>query len=327
MQIYGIDISKNHLDIHGIKEDGVIVSKRITNKLKAISKFLCSTPKDSLLCAEHTGVYGDLLVQLVNCSGLKIALIPGYTLKKSMGDRKGKSDKVDAERIHEYAMRFTDQLQLTKPKDIDMIELKELFNLRAQLVKQRRMLNTNKTNKQGAISSSVFGQKLLDKSILELKENISQIEKEMLLIISSNQQLNKTYQLITSVTGIGPIIAISLIMISENFTKLDTARKAAAFVGVCPYLNESGNKRTKARVHHRSDKKMKSLLYLAAKCICMYNKEFKLYKERKMNEGKHYFLVMNNVANKILRTIYAVLKSEEPYNPMYMALDPRLIKN
>lgn len=327
MQIYGIDISKNHLDVHGVKENGNIFNKRIANKLKAISKFLESIPKDSLVCAEHTGVYGDLLVQLANCLGIKIALIPGYTLKKSMGDRKGKSDKVDAERIHEYATRFTDQLQLTKQKNVDMMELKELYNLRAQLVKQRRMLSTNKTNKQGAISSSIISQKILDKSIEELKQNINQIEKEMLVLIANNESLNKTYQLITSVTGIGPIIAISLIMISENFTKLDTARKAAAFVGVCPYLNESGNKKTKARVHHRSDKKIKSLLYLAAKCICKHNKEFKLYKERKMNEGKHYFLVMNNVSNKILRNVYAVLKSDQPYNPMHIALDPREIKN
>lgn len=327
MQIYGIDISKSHLDIHGVKKNGEIFRKRIANKLKAISTFLESIPQESVLCAEHTGVYGDLLVQLASCSNIKIALIPGYTLKKSMGDRKGKSDKVDAERIQEYGTRFTDHLQFVKPKNIVMIELKELYNLRAQLTKQRKMLSTNKTNKLGAISSSVFGQKMLQQSINELKQNIAEIEQEMLNIISSSNELNRTYNLVTSVTGIGPIIAISLIIISENFTKLDTPRKAASFVGVCPYLNESGNKKVKARVHQRSDKKVKSLLYLAAKCICKHNKEFKLYKERKMNEGKHYFLVMNNVANKILRTVYAVLKSGNPYDPFHITHDPRLNKN
>ena len=45
-------------------------------------------------------------------------------------------------------------------------------------------------------------------------------------------------------------------------------------------------------------------------------------------EGKHFFLVMNNVANKILRILFAVIKSGKPYDPMYIQIDPReKIKN
>ena len=69
---------------------------------------------------------------------------------------------------------------------------------------------------------------------------------------------------------------------------------------------------------------MKSLLFLAALNVCNNNKEFRLYRERKMLEGKHFFLVMNNVANKLLRTIFAVIKSGTIYNPMYISKDPRL---
>jgi len=49
----------NFLDRNG-KEKHLIV----TNKLAAVARFLKQLPADSLLCAEHTGVYGSLLVYL-----------------------------------------------------------------------------------------------------------------------------------------------------------------------------------------------------------------------------------------------------------------------
>ena len=51
-----------------------------------------------------------------------------------------------------------------------------------------------------------------------------------------------------------------------------------------------------------------------------------LYRERKMMEGKHFYLVMNNVANKLLRTIYAVVESGEPFDINHITLDPRMKK-
>ncbi len=61
MQIYGIDISNKHLDLYSEDQTGKPVVKRISNKLKPIVKFIYSIPKDSTICAEHTGVYGNLL--------------------------------------------------------------------------------------------------------------------------------------------------------------------------------------------------------------------------------------------------------------------------
>jgi len=54
-----------------------------------------------------------------------------------------------------------------------------------------------------------------------------------------------------------------------------------------------------------------------------FNKEFKVYKERKISEGKHFFLVMNNIANRLLRIVFAVVKSGQPYDPTYICQDPR----
>lgn len=40
-------------------------------------------------------------------------------------------------------------------------------------------------------------------------------------------------------------------------------------------------------------------------------------------EGKQFFLVMNNIANKILKVVYAVIKNQKEFDPNYMSADPR----
>ncbi len=324
MQIYGIDISSKYLDLYSQDQKGKPVVKRISNKLKPIIKFIYSIPKDSTICAEHTGVYGNLLVQIASSLNVKIALIDGYVINKSFSMEKGKSDLIDSKRIWSYGIRFYDKLRFTTPLKESMHELKEIQTLRTLLVKQRKMLQTNLKGKEKQVINSVKVYQLQQELIGFLTNQINDLEKQMKLIIEQDQSLNENYKLATSVIGIGKIIATELIIHTENFTKIDTAKKAASFSGVCPYPNESGGNSKKQRVSKRSNKRMKSLLFLAALNVCNSNKEFRLYRERKMLEGKHFFLVMNNVANKLLRTIFAVVKSGDLYDPMYISKDPRL---
>ena len=93
------------------------------NGVVSISKFLSTVPKDALLCAEHTGVYGDLLVYLCNQVEIPIALVPGYTIKHSLGLLKGKTDPIDARRIREYGEHFTDKLVFSEYDEECIVEI------------------------------------------------------------------------------------------------------------------------------------------------------------------------------------------------------------
>jgi transposase len=324
IMLYGIDVSKDHLDIYSVDPDGVEYRKRIANKFNAISKFLVSLAPDSILCAEFTGVYSDLLAWLAYHSGIKIALIHGYTLKHSMGNTRGKSDIMDAEKIYEYSNRFNDKLRFYEPEPAVMDEVNELFNLRNQLVKQKKMIKNGLKAIDNKVSYSLKCYQVRKEMTDILTGQIKLLEDQMLELISSDMDLNRNLDLVTSIKGVGNITAIELIITTGNFKKIATARQAAAYAGVCPYLDESGKIKKRARTSGRSDKSLKRLLYLCAVCTARFNKDYVRYKERKMNDGKHFFLVMNNIANKLLRTIYAVVQTGTPYDNNYIAVDPRL---
>jgi hypothetical protein len=77
---------------------------------------------------------------LCNQKNIPIALVPGYTIKHSLGLLKGKSDPLDSRRIREYGERFIDKLVFSEYEDEGIIELKQLYTLSNQLVKARRTL-------------------------------------------------------------------------------------------------------------------------------------------------------------------------------------------
>ncbi len=147
----------------------------------------------------------------------------------------------------------------------------------------------------------------------------------MALTIKSEAELSENYELSVSVMGVGPVIATDLLIKTGNFKTIDTERKAVWYAGVCPFPNASGNMVGKSRTSPFADKQLKALLYMGAKSAVKYNKEYKLYYQKKQQEGKPHYLIMNNVMNKLLRTIYSVVNRKIPYSRDYICLDPREI--
>ena len=323
MQVYGIDLSKEKFEVNFIDAKGKERKREVKNGVVSISKFLSSVSEDSILCAEHTGGYGDLLVYLCNQVNIPIALVPGYSIKHSLGLVKGKSDPLDSRRIREYGERFTDKLIFSEYDEENIAELRQLYTLRHQLVKSRKALLTSEKGRGHLPMQSISVHNHIHTVLSSLDKEITALEEEIEALIKANQDLNENYELVKSVFGIGPVIATDLLIKTGNFKTIDTARKAASYAGVCPFPNKSGKMVGKSKTSPFSDKKLKSLLYMGAKSAVLYNKEYQLYYQKKKLEGKHHYLIMNNISNKMLRTVFSVVKNKTPYNLDHVCIDPR----
>jgi len=323
MQVYGIDLSMEKFDVNFIDANGKEKHRVVKNKLGSISNFLESVPEGYVLCAEHTGAYGDLLVYLCNQLNVQIALAPGYTIRHSLGLRKGKSDPIDARRIREYGERFFDKLVFKEYDTEEIAELKSLHTLRSQLVKARKELRTGNHGRSVLPMQSVSVNKHLNQILHNLDEQIKEVEAEIKAVIMAKNELKENYELAITVKGVGPVTTTDLLIKTGNFAIIDTARKASSFTGVCPFPNASGKMVGKSKTSPFADKELKSLLYMGAKSAVKHNKEYRLYYEKKKLEGKPHFLIMNNICNKLLRTIYSVVKNKTPYRQDYICLDPR----
>ena len=191
----------------------------IVNSLEAIKNYLSSFQnlyeiRESLFCMEHTGIYINWLLIALSDFNCSIWVENALEIKRSGGVTRGKNDKVDAQRIDTYAFRFQDKVNLYCPASEQLEALKTLQTLRKMLVNHKQELETY-VNEQSQFSKTST-QKLLkenSKATLEhLKERIKELEEEMNQIIKDDPQLKELYRLATSVTGVGKVTAIQLVI-------------------------------------------------------------------------------------------------------------------
>ena len=94
-------MASEKFDVSFVDSEGKIRHIVVKNTKSQIEKFLDKLPEDSRIVAEHTGVYGDLLLMLADIRNIPVSYVSGYAVRHSMGLVRGKSDPADAARIRE----------------------------------------------------------------------------------------------------------------------------------------------------------------------------------------------------------------------------------
>ena len=323
-QIYGIDLASEKFDVSFMDNNGKIIHKVVKNTRPHIEKFLDTLPQDCRLVAEHTGVYGDMLLMLADMRSIPVSYVSGYEIKHSMGLSRGKSDSMDAGRIREYGERHPDKLPETHFPSESLYKLRELYSTRRLLVEQRKQLATMlEGDKQRPMSCEKAGS-IKSETLNYLDAKIRELEKAMDDIIDNDPDLSRNSKIIQSIPGMGPVTATQLIIKTGNFKRVQTAKKCATLAGIAPFPNSTGKSDKGNHVSRMGDRELKCLLFLCARVASGCMAGMRLYKMKKYEiEKKHYFLVINNIANKLIKLVYALIYKGEMFNPAFVRLDPR----
>lgn len=332
MQIYGIDLAKSKFDVSFSRFDaqGTPTTpghKIVQNNASGIKKFLAKLPKDATLVAEHTGVYGELLLKMCDDNSVPIALVGGYVIHtyKSAPDRR-KTDEADCAVLREFGERFYDRLNFCNFPEKDIYELQQLASHRERLIEERKRQITLEKSEKLRVSMSSTVRASLTRMKEFLDKEIDAIEQQMLSIIEENKELKRNYDIITSVKGVGMVTAIDLITNTRNFTKIKTAHEYASYAGTAPFEKSSGTMNRGAHISSIGNRRAKTLLYICAESARIFNQSIKLYYVRRTQiEKKHHYYVLNAIANKLLRIIFSLVKKGEKFDQDYQCKDPRSI--
>lgn len=150
--------------------------------------------------------------------------------------------------------------------------------------------------------------------ILLLDKQIKVVETKIVEIIESNVELNDQYKRIQTVPGVGKVLATMLIVKTNGFTEIQSARKMACYSGVVPFDHRSGSSiYYKPRVSTMADKELKKILHLAALSSIRLKNDLAVYFQRKVLEGKNKMSVLNAIRNKIIHRVYALIKNNSVY--------------
>ncbi len=196
------------------------------------------------------------------------------------------------------------------------MRIKRLLSLRQKLVRQRSGFKVTLSEAKRAFNrkDDPTYYKVQEDLVNLYTKKIDILENEIMLLVENNQVLQKQYDLITSIKGVGMITALTMIAFTHAFNKFPTWRKFACYSGIAPFPYQSGTSiKGKTKVSHLANKRMKALLGNITGSAIQHNTEMKMYYQRRLEEGKHKMSTQNAIRNKLLARIFAVVQRGTPY--------------
>lgn len=275
--------------------------------------------KRTLFCIEHTGTYTETLLSVLHKRKANTWLESGLQIKRSLGLQRGKNDKIDSRRIAEYALTFQRKVRLWTPPRSVISELR-LFRtikvrLQTALNQMQAPLKEREKGRLGAKTREILSH--CKESRESLKRDIQRTDEAMLQFIKEDAELSRLFKLITSVKGIGPVIAVEMIIITNEFKNYSCPKKFACYAGVAPFEHTSGTSvRGKTRISSIGSRKMKALLHLAAMTSIKGEGELRDYYLGKVAKGHHKMSVLNAVRNKLIHRVFSCVRENRTYNPL-----------
>ena len=144
--------------------------------------------------------------------------------------------------------------------------------------------------------------------IRELSTEIAEIEAQ---IQSLMEEIDSP---ITTILGVGFRMAAMILAEIGDFTRFDSTDKLLAYAGMSPSIYQSGQlKNCYPHMEKRGSRYLRYALYNATKYVCLWDPTFAVYLAKKRAEGKHYNVALSHAAKKLVRLIFAMEKSRQPY--------------
>lgn len=318
--IMGMDVSKKTLDCYlFVQQKSLPAVSNDSKGFKAINRWLKKELKSLeglLVVMEYTGIYTYQVERFFEQQRIGFVKRPALDIKRSLGMVRGKSDKIDARFISKYGWMRREELEPMSVLSDTQLELQQLMGHRDKLVADHASYQCKLKEMVSQMGEKV-NKKLIAsmKLVMEvLKQEIKETEKALRELIGSDQSLQTNYELACSVTGIGFATAVHLLIATENFTRFSDVRKLICYCGVAPFEHSSGTSiRGRVRVSHLANKKLKSLLTMAAISAIQHDPELKAKYEQKLNEGKAKMCVINIIRAKLIERVFAVIKKQKAY--------------
>lgn len=319
--IVGIDVSKLTLDYH--HHNGLQQSQQTSNNDKGyktlvrwIKTIVSKDLNTVMIVMEHTGYYTYRLEQFLFKGKVNYCKKPALDIKRSGGMVRGKSDKADAKMISKYGWMRKEELNPSQPVSDSQLELQQLMAYRDKLVADRASYQARLKELKIQLADKLSAQVRKSSQYLVeiLNVEIKEIEIAIETLLQNNELLNSNYLLVKSVRGIGFATAVHFLIATQNFTRFDNHRKFACYCGVAPFENSSGTSvRGKTKTSTLANKKIKSLLTMAAMCAIQHDPELKQKYQQKIKEGKPKMSAVNIIRAKLIERIFAVIKRQSPY--------------
>ncbi|MCW9707267.1 transposase [Fodinibius salsisoli] len=212
---------------------------------------------------------------------------------------------------------YSDQISPTPPPKEPVKQLQQLYAERQRIISARSATQNRSQQATHAQVPSALLEEQWQQQLQLYKQQIEQLEKQIHQLITTHQGLNRYYQLLLSIPGIGNVTAWLWLTLFYGQQKLNHKKIASRF-GFAPHGHRSGTSvRGRTRSSGHGNSQMRSCMTMVARSVSHHYERFARYKQRKLDEGKPWPIVRNNLINKMIKIICAIWNSGQAFRKDY----------
>jgi transposase len=312
----GVDISSMTIDVCIQKADGTFEAFVFSNDEKGFKKLYGITGKSYHFVMESTGVYHLPFIFFLHGKKGIYSVVNALQIKRyiQMHLERSKSDQKDAKHICMYGIERNPEIY--QMPDKLYFECRSLNNGIHTITQEI----TSFKNKIHALKKVTLTSKLVllsyENMIKELTTALKKLETE--LIEKLQEWKPKLVTLVNSITGIGKRATSLLIVCTQGFKTTESYQQLISFAGLSPKEYSSGSSiRGKVRISKMGNNHLRHTLYMCALNAKKTNPACKQLFDRLIANGKNKKLAIIAVCNKLLKQVFAVVKSGVLFDKNY----------
>jgi transposase len=306
----GIDVSKDHLDVHlRPTGDAFRVGRDEPGLADLVARLAAAHPDRVVL--EATGGYEAPVVAALAVAGLPVVVINPRQARRfaEATGQLAKTDRLDAAVLAHFA-------EVVRPEvrplpDADTRALAALVGRRRQLIEMR----TAEQNRLGTAAAAVV--RGIRDHIAWLTRQIDRAERELATALEASPVWRAKDDLLRSVPGIGTIVSRTVLTELPELGTL-SGKRIAALVGVAPMARDSGRHRgVRSIAGGRAG--VRSALYMAILSAVRYHPVVRVAYTRRRAAGQAVEAAQVAATRKLLVILNAVVRDNRPRDPATVA--------
>lgn len=323
LPVIGLDIAKNVFQLHIVDTATGEIQRRQLKRAKVIEFFANFQP--SLVALEACGgahYWARTMLSL----GHQVKLLPAKHVKAFL--LRDKTDALDAQAIWVAAQQ--PHIKGVSIKSEQQQTCLALHSMRQQLMKMR-IMQTNALRGllyefgivlpvghtkllqsiQGELAHAQQHDRLSDlmvqsvqeqlKRIDAMQDDIDLLDKRLKAMLRQNQQMLAVQE----IPGVGMLTATALVATVGDVSTFKSGRQFAAWLGLTPRQVGTGGKTQQLGISKRGDSYLRTLLISGARAIVGRSSPSSWMV--RLLQRRHFNVVVTAVANKMARTVWAVL--------------------
>ncbi len=320
--ILGVDLAKDKLDCCLLSEGAPPAAGVFANGPQGFKKLLAwlkergADPAHLLACLEATGHYGEKLLGWLFERGAAVSKVNPAQIKYFALSRlaRNKTDRVDARIIAEFCRAHGPRRWSPPPPELARLQaLTRLLGARKeQLAGERR--------RAAMVAACV---RAPARALLRfLERDVARLQKQIDALIEGCPELKARRELLCSIPAVGPMTAQTVL--AELPPEIKSARAAAAYAGLTPRREQSGQKEGRSRLSKTGNAHLRRAFYMPAVSGRSSNPRLKALAARLALE-KATGAVIGACMHLLLRLCVGVLSSGKPFDPHWQerAREPR----